>query len=253
MFADLLATPGVVEEVELRSSIGFMAYHGGNLERVTDVVARGAAEASGASLYTVCQPDDLRWHLPSAAIGSTPSPALQQFVDHVDVAISIHGYGRDGFWTSLLLGGRNRFLAGHVAACLRPALDGYEILDELDAIPQPLRGLHQHNPVNLPRSTGVQIELPPASAGWARRGPTRRPGSWFRRPSPSSTGCRPPPAAGADRRLLLLLLLLAVQSAHLDRRLDVDAGSAAVHPPDRGDVVVVPPGADHHVSRPDGQ
>jgi phage replication-related protein YjqB (UPF0714/DUF867 family) len=176
VFADLLATPGVVEEVELRSSVGFMAYHGGNLERVTDVVARGAAEASGASLYTVCQPDDLRWHLPSSAIGSKPSAALQQFVDHVEVAISIHGYGRHGFWTSLLLGGRNRVLAGHVAACLRTALDDYQILDELDAIPKPLRGLHQHNPVNLPRSTGVQIELPPRVRGMGPRWADAPPG-----------------------------------------------------------------------------
>lgn len=175
MFAELLATPGVVEETELRGTVGFMAYHGGNLERVTDVVARGAAEASGASLYTVCQPEGFRWHLPSSAIGSKPSPALSAFVEHVDVAITIHGYGREGLWTSLLLGGRNRELASHVASHLRDTLDDYEILDDLEAIPKALRGQHRHNPVNLPRSTGVQVELPPRVRGmgpkWADAAP----------------------------------------------------------------------------------
>jgi phage replication-related protein YjqB (UPF0714/DUF867 family) len=176
VFAELLATPGVVEEVELRSSIGFMAYHGGNLERVTDVVARAAAEASGASLYAVCQPEGFRWHLPSIAIGSQPSPGLETFVEHIDVAISIHGFGREGLWTSLLLGGRNRALARHVAGCLRPALGDYSILDDLEAIPEQLRGQHRHNPVNLPRSTGVQVELPPRVRGMGPRWADAAPG-----------------------------------------------------------------------------
>ena len=37
---------------------GFLAFHGGSLERMTDVVATEAADASGASLYAVLQPDE---------------------------------------------------------------------------------------------------------------------------------------------------------------------------------------------------
>ena len=41
-FADLLASPGVEEVCVLRGSVGFMAYHGGHLEEMTDVIARKA-------------------------------------------------------------------------------------------------------------------------------------------------------------------------------------------------------------------
>jgi len=167
MFADLLAHPGVVEVCELRSRIGLMAFHGGNLERGTDAIARAAAEQSDASLYAVVQPSDLRWHIPSTAVQPDDSVALASFVDHVDVAIALHGYGRDGWWTRLLVGGRHRSLAAHVGASLRTALGehGYEVVDELDAIPVELRGVHPRNPVNLPREGGVQLELPPRVRG----------------------------------------------------------------------------------------
>jgi phage replication-related protein YjqB (UPF0714/DUF867 family) len=162
VFADLLAEPGVEEVLELRSPrIGFMAFHGGSLERRTEVVAIEAAERAGASLYAVIQPLGLRWHIPSTSVSPDASASLRSFVDHVDVAIAIHGYGRDGLWTSLLLGGTNRALAHHVAGSLRPLLDGYEILDDLELVPKELRGLHPANPVNLPASGGVQLELPP--------------------------------------------------------------------------------------------
>ena len=49
LFADLLATKGVEEVLELRSSVGFLAFHGGSLERMTDVVARAAAERAAVS------------------------------------------------------------------------------------------------------------------------------------------------------------------------------------------------------------
>src|SRR5690606_39793265 len=65
VFAELLAHPGVEEQVELRSRFGFLAIHGGSLERGTAEVADAAAEQAGASLYAVRQPDDLRWHVPS--------------------------------------------------------------------------------------------------------------------------------------------------------------------------------------------
>ena len=85
-----------------------MAYHGGSLEEVTDVVATAAAEKAGASLYAVVQPPDFRWHIPSTEVRPEHSAALREFLDHVEVVVTVHGYGREGFWTTLLLGGQNR-------------------------------------------------------------------------------------------------------------------------------------------------
>ena len=162
MLADLLALPGVEEESRIAGRFGVMAFHGGSLERGTDAIAVAAADLAGASLYVVRQPPDLRWHVPSTAFDPADSPALAAFVDHVDVAVAIHGYGRAGMWTTLLLGGRNRPLAARLGAALRTGLgDGFTVVDELPAIPQRLRGLHPRNPVNLPRGDGVQVELPP--------------------------------------------------------------------------------------------
>ena len=76
MFADLLAQPGVVETLELRSRFGFLAFHGGSLEQVTDTIATEAAERSGASLYVVAQPPELRWHIPSRLVTADASPKL---------------------------------------------------------------------------------------------------------------------------------------------------------------------------------
>lgn len=164
-FAELLHCAGVREATVLRSRVGFMAIHGGSLERGTAEIASAAAEAAGASLYTVEQPPDLRWHLPSHLIGPESSTGLAAFLDHVDVVVSIHGYGRDGFWTRLLAGGADRTLATRVAADLRGSLPGFEVVDDLDRIPRELRGLHPMNPVNLARGGGVQLELPPRIRG----------------------------------------------------------------------------------------
>ncbi len=164
-FAALLASPGVKEVVALRSHFGFMAFHGGALEAVTDEIALAAAEAAGASVYAVLQPDGMREHLPSVLVAPAESAALAEFVDHVEEVVTIHGYGRHGFWHRLLLGGANRDLAAHVASHLRPALPDYEIVTDLDTIPAPLRGLSPANPVNLPRGGGAQLELPPRVRG----------------------------------------------------------------------------------------
>ena len=160
-FAELLDHPGVEEDLKVRSRFGFMAFHGGNLEEGTDQIAAAAAEQAGASLYAVRQPSDLRWHIPSIEVTPTESTALAAFLDHVEVAVAVHGYGRDGMWTTLLLGGTNRPLAAHLAAHLRSSMPGYEVVDALDAIPRDLRGVHGRNPVNLPSGGGVQLEVPP--------------------------------------------------------------------------------------------
>ena len=168
MFAKLLAHPEVQEVVELRSKFGFMAYHGGGLEHMTDVIAQQAATRSGSSYYGVHQPKGLKWHVPSHQVSPKFSAPLQSFVEHVDIVVTIHGFGRDGLFTSLLLGGRNRHLADHLGTHLRQALPMYEICDDLETIPTDLRGLHEDNPVNLPRLGGVQIELPPRVRGVGR-------------------------------------------------------------------------------------
>jgi phage replication-related protein YjqB (UPF0714/DUF867 family) len=164
-FAELLAMPGVVEDSVLRGRLGFMAYHGGGLEGTTDVIASRAAELAGASYYGVVHPPDWGLHLPSTRIDPDDSPRMAAFLDAVDVVITIHGYGRRPLLRSLLLGGRNRELAAHIAAHLRPALPAYVVVDDLDRIPTELRGIHERNPVNRPVHAGVQVELPPRVRG----------------------------------------------------------------------------------------
>ncbi len=185
--ASLLSTPGVVEVLELRSSFGFMAFHGGSLEEVTDVVASGAADAAGASYYAVLHPPHVDEHLPSTRVRPEGSPSLARFLDHVDVAVAVHGYGREGRWTSLLAGGSNRALAAHLATHLSARLPEYDVVVDLDEIPRGLRGLHPLNPVNAPRNGGVQLELPPRVRG-------RSPLS----PPPGPDGLSPPTRALID-------------------------------------------------------
>lgn len=174
--ADLLKHDVVTEETVLRSTFGFMAFHGGSLEEMTDIVASRAAERAGASYYGIQLPDNLEWHIPSHRVTADQSPLLHAFLSHVDIVITVHGFGRAGFFTSLLLGGRNRRLAQHLGASLRSHLPAYRIIDELDEIPENLRGLHQDNPVNVVTHAGVQLELPPRVRGssplwWDWEGP----------------------------------------------------------------------------------
>ena len=173
---DLLDHPGVEEVLEVRGRFGFMAFHGGSLEERTDLVARAAAERSGASYYGVHQPAGLRQHVPSHRFTGDQSQSLADFLDHVDVVITVHGYGRRGLFTTMLLGGGNRDLAAHVAPHLRRALPAYLVEDDIEQIPKELRGLHPKNPVNAPRNGGVQLELPPRVRGtsplwWDWEGP----------------------------------------------------------------------------------
>jgi len=173
---DLLDHPGVEEVLEVRGRFGFMAFHGGSLEERTDLVARTAAERSGASYYGVHQPTGLRQHVPSHRFTGDQSQSLAEFLEHVDVVITVHGYGRRGLFTTMLLGGGNRDLAAHVAPHLRRALPAYLVEDDIEQIPKELRGLHPKNPVNAPRNGGVQLELPPRVRGtsplwWDWEGP----------------------------------------------------------------------------------
>lgn len=163
-FAELLRAPGVEEHAQHRSAIGFLALHGG-LERCTAEIVRAAADRSDASWYAVVQPSAMRRHVPSHRMDAAISPVLDGFLLHCDVVVSIHGFGRAGMWTSLLLGGRERALAATLARELRVALPAYEVVDDLAAIPPPLRGLDPRNPVNRVYGGGVQVELPPRVRG----------------------------------------------------------------------------------------
>jgi len=164
-FAELLAKPGVVEALDLRGPIGFCAFHGGNLERMTELIASEAAAQSGSSFYGVIQPQGTRHHIPSAKVDPAESAKLATFLDHCHHVIAIHGYGLRGHFASLLCGGGNRAMAGHVASHIRNAIPAYRTIDDIEEIPKRLRGLHPQNPCNLTAGGGVQIELPPRVRG----------------------------------------------------------------------------------------
>ncbi len=159
MFAELLSQPGVAEHVRLASPVGFLALHGG-LEPGTAELAETAATASGGSLYVLLQPDHLRWHVPAHEMTPDVAPSLSAFLEHVDVVVSLHGYGGRDRGAAVLVGGADRARAAAVGVRLRVALPDYEVIDDLERIPAELRGVHPCNPVNLSRGGGVQLELP---------------------------------------------------------------------------------------------
>ncbi|OCB20011.1 replication protein [Mycobacterium malmoense] len=167
--SSLLSEPGVAEASRLRSRFGFLAIHGGGLEEMTDVIAERAADAAGASVYVLRHPDRYPHHLPSALFDPAESARLAEFLDHVNVAVSLHGYGRIGRSTQLLAGGRNRALAAHLARHIN--LAGYQVITDLADIPPELRGLHPGNPVNRARDGGAQLELSPRVRGIGPRSP----------------------------------------------------------------------------------
>jgi phage replication-related protein YjqB (UPF0714/DUF867 family) len=165
--SELLADPAVREQSTLRSRFGFMAIHGGGLEQMTDVIAERAADAAGASVYLLRHPADYPHHLPSRLYMAEESERLAEFLAHVEVIVSLHGYGRLGRSTQLLAGGGNRALAEHVACHFDVA--GYTVVTDLDAMPRELRGLHPNNPVNRASGGGTQLELSPRLRGISPR------------------------------------------------------------------------------------
>jgi phage replication-related protein YjqB (UPF0714/DUF867 family)/gamma-glutamylcyclotransferase (GGCT)/AIG2-like uncharacterized protein YtfP len=165
--SELLTDSGVIEDSTLRSRFGFMAIHGGGLEQMTDVIAERAADAADASVYVLRHPDRYPHHLSSARYRAEESERLAEFLDHVEVVVSLHGYGRIGRSTQLLAGGRNRELAMHLARHVD--VPGYQVVTDLDAIPRELRGMHPDNPVNRVRGGGTQLELTPRVRGISPR------------------------------------------------------------------------------------
>ena len=183
---DLLAEPGVQEHCQLRSRVGILALHGGSQDRGTDLIAGPAAERAGASYYAIIQPPWLRRHLRSRCHDPADSAALQRFLGHVDVAISVHGFGRDGFVVyidparglvvepygparqglqrgplrGIIVGGLNPDLVAETRTVLDGRFEGFTVADGRVRL-----GFHPDNPVNLPSGRGVQIELPPGLRG----------------------------------------------------------------------------------------
>jgi phage replication-related protein YjqB (UPF0714/DUF867 family) len=184
--AELLTMPGVTEECILRSDVGFMALHGGSQDRGTDQIARRAAEQAGATYYAIVHPPGLRVHLTSRLYDPDHSAPLRAFLERVDVAISVHGFGRDGFalWLDpnrgliiepygpamrgkqtgplrgIIVGGQNRQLLDAARELFHRRFASYHVADERVRL-----GFHPDNPVNLPSARGVQIELPPGLRG----------------------------------------------------------------------------------------
>jgi phage replication-related protein YjqB (UPF0714/DUF867 family) len=184
--AELLTLPGVKEECVLRSSVGFMALHGGSQDRGTHEIASQAAERAGASYYAIVQPRSLRVHLTSRHHDPDHSESLRAFLQHVEIAISVHGFGRDSFSLNvdpargvviepygpalrgsqtrplrgIIVGGKNPELLDVARQLLDERFAGYHVADERVQL-----GFHPDNPVNLPSAYGVQIELPPGLRG----------------------------------------------------------------------------------------
>jgi phage replication-related protein YjqB (UPF0714/DUF867 family) len=156
VFDQLLAHPDVSEQMELGSPVGLMALHGG-IEKKTAAIARLLAARTGASLYVVSQSDRLRWHVPSIHYDPAASERLARFLDHIEVAVSVHGFGRRNLARTVLVGGGTDGLAVDMSERLR-AVTTLNVLTG-DAIPSGLRGTHPANPVNIPRGGGVQLEL----------------------------------------------------------------------------------------------
>ncbi len=183
---ELLHIKGVEEECDLRSTVGFMALHGGSQDRGTDQIARRAAALCGASYYAIVQPPWLRVHLTSRLHDPEHSTTFRRFLAHVRVAISVHGFGRDSFalWvdparglvidaygpavrdgqkdplTGIIVGGLHAGLVGQARTLLSARCPGFHVADERLRL-----GFHPKNPVNLPPEKGVQIELPPGLRG----------------------------------------------------------------------------------------
>jgi phage replication-related protein YjqB (UPF0714/DUF867 family) len=184
--AELLRMPGIREECTLRSSVGFIALHGGSQDRGTDQIVRRAAQRAQASYYAIVQPPGLRVHLTSRLHDPSHSAHLSAFLEHVDVAISLHGFGRDGFAVSwqperglivepygpalrgkqtgplrgIIVGGLNAPLLAAARQLFHGRFAGYHVADERVRL-----GFHPDNPVNLPSARGVQVELPPGLRG----------------------------------------------------------------------------------------
>ena len=149
------------EFLHLAGSIGLLAPHGGLIEPGTEEIARTVAQQSGASLYVYSgrrPADNFALHRPSHGMELGSRPLVLQFLHHVNMAISIHGHGRDG--SSAYVGGLNQDMVQTFAKLARPVLPQYKWICDPETIPAGIKGRKPNNIVNLPPFQGMQLEMP---------------------------------------------------------------------------------------------
>ena len=149
------------EHLHLGSSLGLVAMHGGGIEPGTEEIARFVAYHSGASLYVYAgrlSTGNLSLHRPSHRMKLEDRPLVMQFLNHVNMAISIHGHGRNE--RCAYVGGLHQAMVHQFVEVAQAALCHYEWIFNPESIPSGIRGQNPNNIVNLPPAQGMQLELP---------------------------------------------------------------------------------------------
>jgi len=149
------------EFLHLGGPLGLLAVHGGGIEPGTEEIARFVAHHSGASLYIYAgrrSTGNLSLHRPSHGMGHENRPLALRFLNHVRMAISIHGHGRNQ--RCVYVGGLHQSMVQGFVEIARPVLPRYQWISDPEFIPPGIRGRNPNNIVNLPSAQGMQLELP---------------------------------------------------------------------------------------------
>jgi phage replication-related protein YjqB (UPF0714/DUF867 family) len=163
-FKSVLRDPAVREVFLPGHRVGIFAPHGGGIEPGTEEIARAVAQATGATLYVLSakRPSgNTALHVSVTRMVPGVSQKLDLALAATRVAIAIHGHGRTKDGGPVYVSGLADDAVSLCAGAMRHALRGaYEIIDDLDRIPEDLAGLEKENLVNRVPAGGVQIELP---------------------------------------------------------------------------------------------